>query len=322
MGVDFMKIEGLIPATVTPFKTDGSIDFKNLEEHIAAVGSAGGLFGIAVNGHAGEVVCLTSDERAEVVAVAKKALRKGLKMIAGIEGHTADDLVREGNRAKKAGAEMLLVLPPFDVRPHHHLTRIPEAVYPVFERLDKEVGLPMIVFQYPEASGCSYTVPVFSRLAELPNVVAIKAATGSVTKYAELYDALHDRLAVLAACDAPPLLGMLLHGAPGALIGISVVGTQSWSDLVREATVGNAQKAKEIFNSFAIPLMDALFEHQLHRTPISPFAATKEALVQLGQLRSAWVRPPAVNVNKAKREEIRRALSAAGLLELKAVAGG
>lgn len=316
-----MKIEGLIPATVTPFKADGSIDFRNLEEHIATVGSAGGLFGIAVNGHAGEVVCLTSDERAEVVAVARKALPRGLKLIAGIEGHTADDLVREGNRARKAGAEMLLVLPPFDVRPHRHLTRIPEAVYPLFERLDQEVGLPMILFQYPEASGCAYTVPVFSRLADLPNVVAIKAATGSVTRYAELYDALHDRLVLLPACDAPPLLGMLLHGAPGSLIGISVVGTQGWSDLVREATVGNAQKAKEIFNRFAIPLMDGLFEHHLYRTPTSPFAATKEALVQLGQLRSSWVRPPAVNVDAAKREEVRRALTAAGLLQLKAAAG-
>lgn len=316
-----MKIEGLIPATVTPFKADGSIDFRNLEEHLAAVASASGLYGIAVNGHAGEVVCLTSDEREEVVAVARKALPKGLKLVAGIEGYTADALVREGNRARKAGAEMLLVLPPFDVRPHHHLSRIPEAVYPLFERLDREVGLPMILFQYPEASGCAYSVPVFERVAELPNVVAIKAATGSVTRYAELYDALHDRLSVLAACDAPPLLGMLLHGAPGSLIGISVVGTQGWSDLVREATTGDARKATEQFNRFAIPLMDSIFEYHLYRTPTSPFAATKEALVQLGQLRSSWVRPPAVNVDAAKREEIRRSLAAAGLLHLQAAAG-
>lgn len=315
-----MKITGLIPATVTPFKADGSIDVNNLEQHFDLVTRGGDLFGIAVNGHAGEVLTLSSDERAEVVAIARNAIPKGQKLIAGIEGHTAEALVHDGLRAKQEGADMLLVLPPFDVRPHRHLSQQPEVAHSLFQTLSDKVDLPIIIFQYPEASGCAYTVEVFKRLCDISNVVGIKAGTGSVTKFAEIYDAVHDRLAVLAASDAPPLLGMLMHGAPGSLIGISVVGTASWSELVREATAGSVQKAKELFNSFAIPLMDALFEYQTHRTPISIFASTKEALVQLGELRSSWVRPPAMNVDQAKKEEIRSALSLAGLLNLKAAA--
>jgi dihydrodipicolinate synthase/N-acetylneuraminate lyase len=114
---------------------------------------------------------------------------------------------------------------------------------------------------------------------------------------------------------------MLLHDAPGALLGISAVGTQHWSDLVREATSGSAQKAKEIHNSFGLPLMDALYEYQLHRTPIAPPSSNKEALVQLGEISSSWVRPPAVNADKAKKEAIRFALGKAGLLESRAAAG-
>jgi 4-hydroxy-tetrahydrodipicolinate synthase len=210
---------------------------------------------------------------------------------------------------------MLLVIPPFDIRIFRHLAHDAAASFSVFERLEREVGLPMIVFQYPEAAGCAYSIEVLRRIVELPSVVAIKASAGSTTKYAELHDALGRRVALLAASDAPSLLGMLLHDAPGALIGISVVGTQQWSDLVHEATIGSAQVAKELHNSFAVPLMRAIFEYHLHRTPTCPFGATKEALVQLGEFTSAWVRPPGVNVGEAKRSEIQAALLQVGLLE-------
>jgi 4-hydroxy-tetrahydrodipicolinate synthase len=173
----------------------------------------------------------------------------------------------------------------------------------------------MIVFQYPEPAGCSYSLDALERIAALDHVVAIKASSGSPAKYAELHDRLADKLALLPAADSPSLLGMLLHGAPGSLIGISVVGTQQWSDMVYEATRGNAQRAKEIHNSFAVPLMRGIFEYHMHWTPTCPFGATKEALVQLGQFPSSWVRPPGVLVNDAKRADIRKALVQAGLLK-------
>jgi 4-hydroxy-tetrahydrodipicolinate synthase len=319
--MDHKEIRGLISAVVTPFKIDGSIDHKSLADHVARVASAKGLYGVAVSGHAGEVLTLTSEERIAIVATAKKVMPKGVKLVAGIESRSIAGLVNEGLIAKNAGADMLLVLPLFDVRPYRHLCHQPEAVYSVFERMDREVGLPMIVFQYPEATGCAYSLASLQRIASLPSVVGIKAATVTATKYAEINDALNDKVAVLAACDAPSLLGMLLHNAPGALLGISVVGTQQWVDLVREATIGDARKAKEIHNNFAVPLMDAIYEYQLQRTPISSCSANKEALVQLGEIQSSWVRPPALSVDKARKESIRLGLQKAGLLMAKSAVG-
>jgi 4-hydroxy-tetrahydrodipicolinate synthase len=191
----------------------------------------------------------------------------------------------------------------------------------VFERMDREVDLPMIVFQYPEATGCAYSLASLQRIAGLRNVVGIKAATVTATKYAEINDALGDQLAVLAACDAPSLLGMLLHNAPGALLGISVVGTQHWVDLVREATTGDARKAKDIHNRFAVPIMDAVYEYQLQKSPISTCSANKEALVQLGEIQSSWVRPPALSVDAARKAAIRMGLQKAGLLMAKSAVG-
>ena len=319
--MDHKEIRGLISAVVTPFKADGSIDYKSFEQHVARVASAKGIYGIAVSGHAGEVLTLTSEERIGIVAAAKKVLPRGVKLVAGIASGSMAGLVHEGRIAKQAGAEMLLVLPLSDVRPYRHLCHQPEAVYGVFERMDREVNLPMIVFQYPEATGCAYSLASLERIAGLPNVVGIKAATVTASKYAEINDALGDRLAVLAACDAPSLLGMLLHNAPGALLGISVVGTPHWVELIREATEGDARKAREIHNNFAVPLMDAIYEYQLQKTPVSTCAANKEALTQLGEIPSSWVRPPALNVTPARREAIQAGLQKAGLLMVKSVVG-
>ncbi len=319
--MDHKEIRGLISAVVTPFKADGSIDYKSFANHVERVASTKGIYGIAVSGHAGEVLTLSSEERIEIVATAKKVMPKGVKLVAGIASGSMAGLVHEGNIAKNAGAEMLLVLPLFDVRPYRHLCHQPEAVYSVFERMDRDVDLPMIVFQYPEATGCAYSLASLQRIASLRNVVGIKAATVTATKYAEINDALGDQLAVLAACDAPSLLGMLLHNAPGALLGISVVGTQQWVDLVREATTGDARKAKDIHNNFAVPLMDAVYEYQLQRTPFSTCSANKEALVQLGEIASSWVRPPALSVDQARKDTIRQGLQKAGLLMAKNAVG-
>jgi 4-hydroxy-tetrahydrodipicolinate synthase len=315
-----MDIRGLIPATLTPFTADNHVDLRALAEHVRRVASATGLFGITVNGHAGEVLTLSAEERQDVIAAARAAAPRALKLIAGIEGHAIDGLVREGLRAKDAGADMLLVVPPFDVRVWRHLSHDPDSVFAVFQRLDREVGLPMIVFEYPDVSGCAYPVQALERIVALDHVVAIKTSAGSPAKYAELHDALHDKTALLVAADSPSLLGMLMHHAPGALIGISVVGTQQWSDLVYHATTGDARKAKAIHNAFAVPLMRAIFEYHVHRTPTCPFGATKEALVQLGEFPSSFVRAPGVNVNDAKRTEIRAALVEAGLLRSAATA--
>jgi len=107
-------IRGLIPATLTPFDEAGAVNHQALGEHIRHVASASGLHGIAVNGHAGEVLALTSQERQEVVATARSALPRGLKLIAGIESHSLEQLIQEGLNAKAAGADLLLVIPPYD----------------------------------------------------------------------------------------------------------------------------------------------------------------------------------------------------------------
>lgn len=309
-----MRVSGLIPATVTPFTEGNAIDGDELARHVAFVASHEGVTGVAVNGHAGEVSMLDHTERSEVVRHARSALPEGKMLIAGIEAPTADHLERQAEAAADAGAEGFLVIPPFDSRGLRHLARNADAVTTLFRQLDRNIGKPMIVFAYPESSGCAYPIEVLRAVAEIPSVVAIKAAVGEPAPYVDIYDELHEKVSILAACDAPALLAMLLHGSDGALLGISTVGTGIWAELVREALHGSADIAVKVFRDRCLPLTRAIYENQRRLTPTSTFGSTKEALYQLGELNSARLRAPGIPPDDAVRERIRRGLVQAGLV--------
>lgn len=306
---------GLYPATVTPFRDDFSIDFVALEKHFRATCEPKGVSGIVVNGHIGEILTLTHDERKDVIRTAVSCRSAGQLLIAGIEGRTPLEGVREGIAAREAGAEALLLLPPFDVRPYRKLVTDVSAVRYYMEQLDEHVGLPIIIFQYPKKSLCWYPVEVLDAIADIPSVAAVKVAAEDVNGYVEVLEAVGDRLAVLAASDSPPLFGMLMYGGQGALIGISVIGTEQWSRLIQSALAGDAATAHEVFMRVCVPLMDAVFDNQQGGSTISDAATTKEALVQLGQIPSSRVRPPAIGVDAARKGRIAEAIQKAGLLK-------
>lgn len=308
-----MKLTGLIPATVTPFDREGAINDVDLSRHIERCAGVKGVYGVAVNGHAGEILALRPSERTHVVKMAAEAIPPGKKVISGIDGRTIEDLVNDGKSAKDNGADALLVLPPFDVRPYRNLASEESIVKTYFEKISDQVDLPMIVFLYPDKDGCTYPDNVLMKLTEIPNVVGIKAGAGNVTRYSGIWESLSKHTSVLAANDSPELFGMLLRGAHGALIGISVIGTEVWSELITSVMNGNLQNANKLFNEFSIPLAKTIFENQNPVTKISPFASTKEALFQLGELSSPTVRFPSVPPDEQKRAEISKVLHKIGL---------
>jgi 4-hydroxy-tetrahydrodipicolinate synthase len=309
-----LVLRGLYPATITPFNRDSTVDYVSLRRHLAETAQTPGVKGLVVNAGLGEILQLTDDEKVRIVALAREVLKPDQILVCGCEGRGPVAAVRDGLLAKKAGADALLVLPPFDVRPYRRLARDPAAVHAFFERMDREVDLPMVVFQYPDHSGVSYSLEALVRIADLKNVVAIKAATPVMNRYVEIWDTLHEKLSILPAVDSPPLLGMLLHGAHGALIGISVIGTAKWAELVEAAMSGDAAKAARIHREFCIPIMDGAFENQEPTSSTSEVASVKEALRQLGVIATSLVREPAVNVTDAHCKHIHHSLVAAGLL--------
>ena len=138
------------------------------------------------------------------IRIALRVRRPDQLVIAGIDGRSAAEYVVAGKRARNAGADALLVLPPFDKRPYRRLAAHAPTVRAFFAELDRAIDLPMVIFQYPPNSGCAYPVDVLRVIADLKNVVAVKVATmGDMKAYAEVWDALKDRLSILAGVDSP-----------------------------------------------------------------------------------------------------------------------
>jgi len=308
-----LVLRGLYPATITPFKADLSVDYDALRRHLRETAQTPGVKGLAVNAGLAEILQLSDEEKKKILALARSVMLPGQLLISGIEGR-GPAAITDGLLAKAAGADALLVLPPFDVRPYRRLAQDPDSVYGFFKMLDEQVDLPMIIFQYPDPSGCAYSIPALVKAATLKNVVGLKAACGTVTRYVQLWEALHDKISVLAALDSPPLLGMILHGVHGALIGIGVINTPKWVELIAAAMDNDAATATRIHRDFCIPIMDGVFENQEPSSPTSEVACVKEALVQLGQIPNSLVRHPAVNVTDLHRAHVKHALIAAGLL--------
>lgn len=308
-----LVLTGLYPATVTPFNADLSIDKKGFERHLRSVAETPGVAGIAVNGGLGELLQLSVEEQVEAVMLTRRVCRSDQRVIAGLEGRSAAQMIETGRRLRAAGADAFLVFPAFDVRAYRRMTADTAAVFELFAALEPGLRTPMVVFNYPPQSGCAYSVATLLELAKLEQVVAIKAASGTTAVYKEIWDALHDKLAVLVAVDSPPLLEMLEHGSHGALIGISAIATSKWVELLQRVERGDRPGARVLFDKVCRPLMRSVFEDQQPVRRTSEVAATKEALVQLGEIESSRVRAPAIGVTPEVVEEIRAALEFAGL---------
>lgn len=310
-----LVMKGLFPATVTPFTDDLAVDWKALSRHLEVTLSAGDVSGVVVNSGLGELLQLEADEKVEAIRLALRLRAPGQIVVAGIDSHNPNHLVQDGLRARDAGAEALLVFPPFDKRAYRRLASDVDSVEALFSRLDREVGLPMVVFQYPVSSGCAYSIEALKAVAGLRNVVAVKTATeANLDTYKELWDGLNDRLSILVGVDSPPLLDMLRHGSHGALIGISAVATRHWSQLLRMVAEERSADADALFSKVCLPLMDSIFQNQRPTHLTSEAAAMKEALFQMGEIPSAAVRAPAIRPNREVRDRITASLRSAGLL--------
>lgn len=309
-----LVMRGLYPATITPFAEDFSIDYAALEQHLSETANVDGVEGLVVNAGLAELLQLTLDEQIKVLEVTKRVRRTGQLIVTGLEGQTVETLLSNALALKQAGAEAFLVFPPFDIRAYRRLLADPKSVASVFKVLDEKVDLPMIVFQYPPHSGSSYPLETLRELVKIPNVVAIKAASGQLPAYTEVWDNLKDAASVLVAVDSPPLLDMLLHGSHGALIGISAIAPAKWVELLELVDSKQIAQARSLFEKVCMPIMESVFENQMPKRLTSEAAATKEALVQLGQIPSSRARLPAVNVSPEVAQEIKISLVKAGLL--------
>jgi 4-hydroxy-tetrahydrodipicolinate synthase len=304
---------GVIPAVLLPFDDDLGIDEKSFRRHLADVAATPGLSAITVNAHSTEVASCTFDEQRRVLAIAEDEVGERLPIVNGVWVDGSLEAARVARMAQDGGASALLVFPPAPFT----LGQSPAMAIEHFRRIAEASDLPIIAFQYPLVTGQGYSRDTLLRMIEaVPTIRAIKDWSGNVPQHEMHVRDLQSRappVNVLTTHSAW-LLSSLVLGCNGLLSGSGSVIPDLQAALFA-AVRGNDLAAARRINDRIYPLARAFYA--------DPWAdmhsRMKEALVLLGRLPRAVVRPPLVKLSRAEVDRIRAALLEAGLLGSKAL---
>jgi 4-hydroxy-tetrahydrodipicolinate synthase len=301
---------GVIPAVLLPFNEDFSIDERGFRSHLRQVAATEGLSAITVNAHSTEVASCSFEEQRRVLDVAQDEIGDRLPLVNGVWADGSADAARIARMASEGGATALLVFPPAPFT----LGQAPAMAIAHFKRIADASDLPIIVFQYPLATGQGYSRDTLLRLCEeVPTIRAIKDWAGNVPQHEmhiRLLQSLPRPVNVLSTHSAW-LLSSLVLGCNGLLSGSGSVIPDLQAQLFRAVAQNNLAEARRV-NDRIYPLARVFYA--------DPWAdmhnRMKEALVLLGRLSRAVVRPPLVKLGGEEVERIRAALVEAGLLAL------
>ena len=306
-----LALHGVMPAIVTVFKPDGSLDLDGTSRYLERVLSLPGVTGILCGGYTGEGSALSRSEKCDLIGASKRLTDGRVPLIAGIDAPSLNSAIEAGVDARESGADAIQVNSPYYGLLRRGFVNNAEVTTRFFSDLDAAVGLPMTVFQYPTWSGLTYPVDTLRALADMDNVVGIKEAVDMDTYVAD-WNSLHGKVPLLADNNTYTLLSMLLLGAEGTMVGIANVGTELYIELFAMCERGDRAGAVDLTNQRLLPLMEA-FARDLGRSRSSFVARVKAALVELGLIASDAVRGPDLPATDEDRGSVRAALAAAGL---------
>jgi 4-hydroxy-tetrahydrodipicolinate synthase len=299
---------GVIPAVLLPFNEDFSIDEKSFRAHLRDVAAVKGISALTINAHSTEVASCTFDEQRRVLEIAQDEVGERIPLVNGVWADGSLEAARLARMAQQGGASALLVFPPAPFT----LGQSPAMAVAHFRHIADATDLPIIVFQYPLATGQGYPRDTLIRICdEVPSVRAIKDWCGNVPQHAMHVRVLQSRqrpVNVLSTHSAW-LFSSLVLGCNGLLSGSGSVIADLQAALFRAVTANDLAEARRI-NDRIEPLARVFYREpwaDMHNR-------MKEALVLLGRLPRAVVRPPLVKLASAEIEDIRRALIEAGLL--------
>src|SRR5882724_9706017 len=299
---------GVIPAILLPFNDDLSIDERAFRSHLRDVAATEGLSALTINAHSTEVASCTFEEQRRVLEIAQDEVGDRLPLVHGIWADGSLEAARIAKMAAAGGASALLVFPPAPFT----MGQNAEMALAHFRRIADATDLPLIAFQYPLATGQGYPKDTLLRLCdEVPTLRAIKDWSNNVPQHewhVRNLQSLPRPVTVLSTHSAW-LMSSLVLGCNGLLSGSGSVIHDLQARLFRAVQANDLAEAKRL-NDRINPTARVFYADPA----VDMHNRMKEALVLLGKLPRAVVRPPLVKIESAEIERIRQALVAAGLL--------
>lgn len=288
-----LKFRGTGVAIITPFKTDGAIDWAALERVIHHVTQENGVDYIVSLGTTGEAITLSSAECKEVFNFTKKTVNGKVPLVAGLFGsnNTATGIDRFKNYASELdGFDAVLSSSPSYNKPSQ------EGIFQHYMALEKATPVPIIIYNVPSRTGSNVTAKTTIRLAEASEkFVATKEASGNLVQCMEIIKHRPDDFLVLSG-DDPITLPLIGAGGDGVISVIANAFPVEFSQMVRHALNGNYAEARRL-NNLTLEVHPWLY---VENNP----CGIKAALHQLGLIENA-VRMPLVPQSGANYDNLK-----------------
>jgi 4-hydroxy-tetrahydrodipicolinate synthase len=292
------RIEGIIPPVATPMQANEDLDLPRLRSFIDHL-IAGGVHGIFVLGTNSEFYALDEREKQEVIATAVAHVNKRVPVYAGPGAETTREVIRLTKMAEREGVDGVSIITPYFVSPTQ------QEIADHYRRIAEHTALPVILYNNPgTCGGVKIDVDTVARLAEVPNILAMKDSSGDLQNTVECIRVVPERFSVMMGRDTL-IFAALMMGARGAVPATGNVAPALLAEIYNSFRAGDLARSK-VAQLRLNPLRLAL---NLCTAPGAVKAALQVLGTPIGPCRS-----PVGPLAPEKLPKMRAALQAAGLL--------
>lgn len=270
------KFDGVMTALCTMYNKDGSVNADMVKAHTNFC-IEGGVNTVLASAGSGQYVNMTAKQREDTIKAVVDGAAGRVPVLAGVLDPGLGQALENAKRAEGAGAEALVVLPPY------YVTVTQEAIYDYYAEIAKAVNIPIIVYNYPGRVLTNVLPETLARMMrEIPSVIGVKECS-DYSQFLNAVRLIGDDGAVFSGSDLA-FADQVLAGAKGGVIAASCVLPQQYAEIFRLAKAGDTKAAHEIiFKYYA--LVKGLFGNGMHPSPL------KYAMSLMGQEIGEWLVP-------------------------------
>jgi 4-hydroxy-tetrahydrodipicolinate synthase len=294
-----MRLRGCGTALVTPFRQDGSVDETALR-HLVAWQVESGIDFLVPCGTTGETPTLTHDEWLRVIDITIEVAAGRVPIMAGAtSNNTCEAVAKAKETSTRPGVDYVLTATPYYNKPTQ------EGIYQHFKAIAEASEKPLMLYNIAGRTGTNIETSTLLRLAEIPNIIAVKEASGNIAQIAEVCGSVPEHFLVFSGDDA---ITLAVIGLGGAGI-VSVCSNEIPAEMTRMTRAALSNKwdtAREIFRKY-LPLMQANF---IESNP----GPVKAALAMMGRIEEVY-RLPLVPMKRESRAKLEKVVSELGLLQ-------
>ena len=293
-----MKLQGCGTALVTPFKFDNSIDEDALRSLVGWQVESGIDF-LVPCGTTGETPTLSHDEWLHVIDVTVEVVAGRVPIVAGATSNSTHDAVEKAKEvASRPGVDAILTASPYYNKPTQ------EGQYRHFKAIAEAVDKPLILYNVPGRTGANIEPSTLARLAEVPNVIGVKEASGNMSQIADVCNAVPETFLVFSGDDAITLPVIALGGA-GIISVASNEIPKEMAEMTRAALSNDWAMARQIHRKY-LPLMQANF---IESNPLP----VKAVLAMMGKIEEVY-RLPLLPMKRDTRSRLQKVATDVGVI--------